>query len=109
MGKSCLDCIHKSVCDAYESRGLTDFEKGDISPCELFAPKKRYIELPFELGGFVYRVRPVRMINRIEYVMDHIKVNSISMAVHVKSLWNEMYFSSEHEAKRNKSKKEKNR
>ncbi len=107
MGKSCFDCIHKSVCDAYERKGVTDFEKGNVTPCELFAPKKRFIELPFEIDGFVYRVKPVRIINRLEYVVEHIKVNSASMAVHVKSLWNEIYFSSKREANRSKAKKEK--
>lgn len=99
MGKSCYDCIHKSVCDAYERKGLTDFEKGNVTPCELFAPKKRYIKLPFEFGGTVFHLEARSVNGRIAYSVAKIKVDRESVLKLAFSLWNDRYFLTEKKAK----------
>lgn len=42
---TCEDCIYKPICDAYADFGVTDVPKSDLTPCELFKDKSRFVEV----------------------------------------------------------------
>ena len=51
---TCNDCLHQIICNAYADAGVTDIPKDDITICEIFKDRSKFVELPCKVGDTVY-------------------------------------------------------
>ena len=53
---NCNNCVHYPVCDLLRSNGERDAASFQLSGCDHFKERSRFVELPCKIGDTVYSV-----------------------------------------------------
>lgn len=53
---TCKECLHLPVCELLRSRGERDAASFQLSGCDHFKDRARFVELPCKMGGTLYMI-----------------------------------------------------
>ena len=95
---TCNDCLHQIICNAYADAGVTDIPKDDITICEIFKDRSKFVELPCKVGDTVWRIEDVWHLDdkatgayHYEKEVVEFRVRSILISCNSKGVWTKKF------------------